>query len=109
VLVDDLRGQRAQCFQAVWRAYISTPLASARLVAAGLVGAVEQRTHLRIVAHEHLVEMRDQRFAARFQQGTVDLTMASWASVSMLGLSVVEWICRWSGLPSTITKAVPCW
>jgi hypothetical protein len=70
--------------------------------------AVEQWAHLRILAHEHLVEMRDQRFAARFQQGTVDLTMASWASVSMLGLSGgVDMPVVRSTL--YITRAVPCW
>eukprot|EP00160_Parvularia_atlantis_P001937 Unigene11584_Nuclearia_a/m.35293 Unigene11584_Nuclearia_a/g.35293 ORF Unigene11584_Nuclearia_a/g.35293 Unigene11584_Nuclearia_a/m.35293 type:complete len:305 (+) Unigene11584_Nuclearia_a:299-1213(+) len=71
VLVDDLADQAAKLLQLVDVAGIHQHAVGqgARLVTTGLVGLVEQRTHLRVLAEHHLVEVGGQRFAAAFQQG----------------------------------------
>jgi hypothetical protein len=71
VLVDDLRHQVAQLVELVDVPCVHQHAIGqgTRLVAAGLVGLVEQRAHLRVFGEHHAVEVGDQRFAAAFQQG----------------------------------------
>ena len=71
MLVDDLADKAAKLLQLVDVAGIHQHAVGqgARLVTAGLVGLVEQRAHLRVLAEHHLVEVGGQCFAAAFQQG----------------------------------------
>ncbi|MNH13105.1 hypothetical protein D3C79_726670 [compost metagenome] len=71
MLVDDLTDQTAQLFELVDVPGVHqyTVGQGPRLVAAGLVRLVEQRTHLGVFAEHQLVEVSRQRFTAAFQQG----------------------------------------
>ncbi len=71
MLVDDLRGQVAQVLQPVDVLGVHQHAVGQRagLGAALLVGLVEQRAHLGVLAQHHLVEMRGQRLTAGLQQG----------------------------------------
>jgi len=71
VLVDDLCWQVAQVFQLVDVARVHEHAVGqgTRLVAAGLVGLVEQGTNLGVLAQHDAVEVGGQGFTAGFQQG----------------------------------------
>ncbi|MNR31209.1 hypothetical protein D3C85_1487060 [compost metagenome] len=70
MLVDDLPHQRAEFLQAVDMLGVHQHALGqgARLVAAGLVGLVEQRAHLGVFTEHQLVEVLGQGLAAAFQQ-----------------------------------------
>ena len=70
MLVDDLRGQIAQTFQAVDVLGIHQHAVGQRagLGTALLVGLIEQRAHLGVLGQHGLIEMGGQGFAAGFQQ-----------------------------------------
>ncbi|MOA32595.1 hypothetical protein D3C78_1538310 [compost metagenome] len=71
MLGNDAVHQRAQHFQLVDVTGIHQHAVGERagLVAAGLVGLVEQRTNLRVLGKHHLVEVGGQGFTTGFQQG----------------------------------------
>ncbi|MNF97308.1 hypothetical protein D3C84_801340 [compost metagenome] len=70
VLVDDLGHQVAQLVELIDVARIHQHAVGqgARLITGGLVRLVEQRADFRVFGEHHAVKMRDQCFAAAFQQ-----------------------------------------
>ncbi|MCY1439394.1 hypothetical protein D9M71_556280 [compost metagenome] len=71
VFVDDLAHQRAEGFQLIDVSGVHQYAVGqgTGLIAAGLVGLVEQRPHFRVFTQHDLVEVAGQRLPSGFQQG----------------------------------------